>query len=103
MKFDFNISEFDPNHLFGTPPDIPNIEPLPFLPNQEKQIELMVEMVNKQSEMINKQSELISLIRNEANEASKQSKLALTLTIIGLIVGFIQTLPTLIEWIKLLL
>lgn len=107
----FNFPNFDnflynPNNL----PDIPEIEPLPIIPNQEKQIELMTDMVNKQTEMINrqteminKQSELIALIRSEARESSKQSKLALFLSIIGLISGFIQTLPVIWKWIKILI
>ena len=107
----FNFPNFDnflynPNNL----PDIPEIEPLPIIPNQEKQIELMTDMVNKQTEMINrqteminKQSELIALIRSEAKESSKQSKLALFLSIIGLISGFIQILPTIWQLIEILI
>lgn len=59
MKFDIpNIDK-----LYAVPTitklDYPNIKPAPIVPNQEKQIELMTDMVNKQSEMINQQTELI--------------------------------------------
>lgn len=90
--------------------DYSNIKPVPIVPNQEKQIKLMADMVNKQSEMINqqtelikKQNELIALIREEAISSSKQSRLAMCLTLIGLITGFIQIIPTLASWIKGLL
>lgn len=107
----FNFSDFD-NIIpaLNKLPDLPEVKPLPIVPNQEKQIELMTDMVNKQTEMINrqteminKQSELIALIRSEARESSKQSKLALFLSIIGLISGFIQTLPVIWQWIKILI
>lgn len=110
MKFD--IPNLD-NFRSTTPveiPKLPEIKPAPIVPNQEKQIELMTNMVNKQSEMINqqtelikKQNELIALIREEAISSSKQSRLAMRLTLIGLITGFIQIIPTLASWIKGLL
>lgn len=91
-------------------PKLPEIKPAPIVPNQEKQIKLMTDMVNKQSEMINqqtelikKQNELIALIREEAISSSKQSRLAMCLTLIGLITGFIQIIPTFSSWIKGLL
>ena len=65
-------------------PKLPEIKPAPIVPNQEKQIKLMTDMVNKQSEMINQQNELIALIREEAISSSKQSRLAMCLTLISL-------------------
>lgn len=106
-----NLSKINPS-LFETPnPDtlrhLHKIKPLPIIPNQEKQIELMTDMVNKQAEMINRQSEmiqkqneLIGLIRNEAIESSKQSRLALILSVLGLVSGFIQILPTISSWLE---
>lgn len=41
--------------------DYSNIKPVPIVPNQQKQIELMTDMVNKQSEIIKQQAALISL------------------------------------------
>ena len=84
-------------------PKLPETKPATIVPNQEKQIKLMTDMVNKQSEMIKKQNELIALIREEAISSSKQSRLAMCLTLIGLITGFIQIIPTLASWIKGLL
>lgn len=113
MKIDFPKFDFPKLDLTKTTDlltNMPEIQPLPVIPNQEKQIDLMTKMVNKQSEMINKQTEmikkqneLISLIRNEAIESSKQSKLALFLSILGLISGLIQIIPTIILWIEKLL
>ena len=81
-------------------PKLPEIKPAPIVPNQEKQIKLMADMVNKQSEMINqqtelikKQNELIALIREEAISSSKQSRLAMCLTLIGLITGLSKSSP----------
>lgn len=83
--------------------DYSNIKPVPIVPNQQKQIELMTDMVNKQSEIIRQQAELISLIQEEALAAAKQAKLAMILTLIGLVTGFIQIIPTLALWIEELL
>jgi hypothetical protein len=83
--------------------DYSNIKPVPIVPNQQKQIELMTDMVNKQSEIIKQQAELISLIQEEALAAAKQAKLAMILTLIGLVTGFIQIIPTLALWIEELL
>lgn len=75
--------------------DYSNIKPVPIVPNQQKQIELMTDMVNKQSEIIKQQAALISLTQEEALAAAKQAKLAMILTLIGLVTGFIQIIPTL--------
>lgn len=75
--------------------DYSNIKPVPIVPNQQKQIELMTDMVNKQSEIIKQQVALISLTQEEALAAAKQAKLAMILTLIGLVTGFIQIIPTL--------
>ena len=83
--------------------DYSNIKPLPIVPNQQKQIELMTDMVNKQSEIIKQQAALISLTQEEALAAAKQAKLAMILTLIGLVTGFIQIIPTLALWIEELL
>lgn len=83
--------------------DYSNIKPVPIVPNQQKQIELMTDMVNKQSEIIRQQAELISLIQEEALAAAKQAKLAMILTLTGLVTGFIQIIPTLALWIEELL
>ena len=83
--------------------DYSNIKPVPIVPNQQKQIELMTDMVNKQSEIIKQQTELISLIQEEALAAAKQARLAMILTLIGLVTGFIQIIPTLALWIEELL
>ena len=83
--------------------DYSNIKPVPIVPNQQKQIELMTDMVNKQSEIIKQQAELISLIQEEALAAAKQARLAMILTLIGLVTGFIQIIPTLALWIEELL
>lgn len=80
-----------------------NIKPVPIVPNQQKQIELMTDMVNKQSEIIKQQAALISLTQEEALAAAKQAKLAMILTLIGLVTGFIQIIPTLALWIEELL
>ena len=79
------------------------IKPVPIVPNQQKQIELMTDMVNKQSEIIKQQAALISLTQEEALAAAKQAKLAMILTLIGLVTGFIQIIPTLALWIEELL
>ena len=81
--------------------DYSNIKPV--VPNQKKQIELMTDMVNKQSEIIKQQAALISLTQEEALAAAKQAKLAMILTLIGLVTGFIQIIPTLALWIEELL
>lgn len=60
-------------------------------------------MVNKQSEIIKQQAALISLTQEEALAAAKQAKLAMILTLIGLVTGFIQIIPTLALWIEELL
>ena len=60
-------------------------------------------MVNKQSKIIKQQAELISLVQEEALAAAKQAKLAMILTLIGLVTGFIQIIPTLALWIEELL
>lgn len=83
--------------------DYSNIKPVPIVPNQQKQIELMTDMVNKQSEIIKQQTALISLTQEEALAAAKQAKLAMILTLIGLVTGFIQIIPTLALWIEELL
>lgn len=83
--------------------DYSNIKPVPIVPNQKKQIELMTDMVNKQSEIIKQQAALISLTQEEALAAAKQAKLAMILTLIGLVTGFIQIIPTLALWIEELL
>ena len=83
--------------------DYSNIKPIPIVPNQQKQIELMTDMVNKQSEIIKQQAALISLTQEEALAAAKQAKLAMILTLIGLVTGFIQIIPTLALWIEELL
>lgn len=83
--------------------DYSNIKPVPIVPNQQKQIELMTDMVNKQSKIIKQQAELISLVQEEALAAAKQAKLAMILTLIGLVTGFIQIIPTLALWIEELL
>lgn len=83
--------------------DYSNIKPVPIVPNQQKQIELMTDMVNKQSEIIKQQAELISLVQEEALAAAKQARLAMILTLIGLVTGFIQIIPTLALWIEELL
>ena len=83
--------------------DYSNIKPVPIVPNQQKQIELMTDMVNKQSEIIKQQAALISLTKEEALAAAKQAKLAMILTLIGLVTGFIQIIPTLALWIEELL
>lgn len=80
--------------------DYSNIKPVPIVPNQQKQIELMTDMVNKQSEIIKQQAALISLTQEEALAAAKQAKLAMILTLIGLVTGFIQIIPTLALWIE---
>ena len=80
--------------------DYSNIKPVPIVPNQQKQIELMTDMVNKQSEIIKQQTELISLVQDEALAAAKQARLAMILTLIGLVTGFIQIIPTLALWIE---
>ena len=74
-------------------PKLPEIKPAPIVPNQEKQIKLMADMVNKQTELIKKQNELIALIREEAISSSKQSRLAMCLTLIGLITGLSKSSP----------
>ena len=83
--------------------DYSNIKPVPIVPNQQKQRELMTDMVNKQSEIIKQQAALISLTQEEALAAAKQAKLAMILTLIGLVTGFIQIIPTLALWIEELL
>lgn len=83
--------------------DYSNIKPVPIVPNQQKQIELMTDIVNKQSEIIKQQAALISLTQEEALAAAKQAKLAMILTLIGLVTGFIQIIPTLALWIEELL
>ena len=83
--------------------DYSNIKPVPIVPNQQKQIELMTDMVNKQSEIIKQQAALISLTQEEALAAAKQAKLAMILSLIGLVTGFIQIIPTLALWIEELL
>ena len=83
--------------------DYSNIKPVPIVPNQQKQIELMTDMVKKQSEIIIQQAALISLTQEEALAAAKQAKLAMILTLIGLVTGFIQIIPTLALWIEELL
>ena len=83
--------------------DYSNIKPVPIVPNQQKQIELMTDMVNKQSEIIKQQAALISLTQEEALASAKQAKLAMILTLIGLVTGFIQIIPTLALWIEELL
>lgn len=83
--------------------DYSNIKPVPIVPNQQKQIELMTDVVNKQSEIIKQQAALISLTQEEALAAAKQAKLAMILTLIGLVTGFIQIIPTLALWIEELL
>jgi len=105
MKFNMpNIDKLraDSTSNFGKI-DYSNIKPVPIVPNQQKQIELMTDMVNKQSEIIKQQAELISLVQEEALAAAKQAKLAMILTLIGLVTGFIQIIPTLALWIEELL
>lgn len=105
MKFNMpNIDKLraDSTSNFGKI-DYSNIKPVPIVPNQQKQIELMTDMVNKQSEIIKQQAELISLIQEEALAAAKQARLAMILTLIGLVTGFIQIIPTLALWIEELL
>ena len=105
MKFNMpNIDKLraDSTSNFGKI-DYSNIKPVPIVPNQQKQIELMTDMVNKQSKIIKQQAELISLVQEEALAAAKQAKLAMILTLIGLVTGFIQNIPTLALWIEELL
>ena len=105
MKFNMpNIDKLraDSTSNFGKI-DYSNIKPVPIVPNQQKQIELMTDMVNKQSRIIKQQAELISLVQEEALAAAKQAKLAMILTLIGLVTGFIQIIPTLALWIEELL
>lgn len=105
MKFNMpNIDKLraDSTSNFGKI-DYFNIKPVPIVPNQQKQIELMTDMVNKQSKIIKQQAELISLVQEEALAAAKQAKLAMILTLIGLVTGFIQIIPTLALWIEELL
>lgn len=105
MKFNMpNIDKLraDSTSNFGKI-DYSNIKPVPIVPNQQKQIELMTDMVNKQSEIIKQQTELISLVQEEALAAAKQARLAMILTLIGLVTGFIQIIPTLALWIEELL
>lgn len=79
-------------------------EPIPIVPNQEKQIELMVIMINKQSEMLNmqsnmisKQSELIEIIHKESISSNKHSMIAITISVLSLALGIVQTvLPLLL-------
>lgn len=74
------------------------LEPIPMSTsdNQEKQIELMVEMVNKQSEMIKQQEVLIETIHTESKESSKLSKLAIAITVANAVICLIQTLIALV-------
>ena len=68
MKFNMpNIDKLraDSTSNFGKI-DYSNIKPVPIVPNQQKQIELMTDMVNKQSKIIKQQAELISLVQEEA-------------------------------------
>ena len=105
MKFNMpNIDKLraDSTSNFGKI-DYSNIKPVHIVPNQQKQIELMTDMVNKQSEIIKQQAELISLVQEEALAAAKQARLAMILTLIGLVTGFIQIIPTLALWIEELL
>lgn len=105
MKFNMpNIDKLraDSTSNFGKI-DYSNLKPVPIVPNQQKQIELMTDMVNKQSKIIKQQAELISLVQEEALAAAKQAKLAMILTLIGLVTGFIQIIPTLALWIEELL
>ncbi len=105
MKFNMpNIDKLraDSTSNFGKI-DYSNIKPVPIVPNQQKQIELMTDMVNKQSEIIKQQAALISLTQEEALAAAKQARLAMILTLIGLVTGFIQIIPTLVLWIEELL
>ena len=105
MKFNMpNIDKLraDSTSNFGKI-DYSNIKPVPIVPNQQKQIELMTDMVNKQSKIIKQQDELISLVQEEALAAAKQARLAMILTLIGLVTGFIQIIPTLALWIEELL
>lgn len=105
MKFNMpNIDKLraDSTSNFGKI-DYSNIKPVPIVPNQQKQIKLMTDMVNKQSKIIKQQAELISLVQEEALAAAKQAKLAMILTLIGLVTGFIQIIPTLALWIEELL
>ena len=105
MKFNMpNIDKLraDSTSNFGKI-DYSIIKPVPIVPNQQKQIELMTDMVNKQSKIIKQQAELISLVQEEALAAAKQAKLAMILTLIGLVTGFIQIIPTLALWIEELL
>lgn len=105
MKFNMpNIDKLraDSTSNFGKI-DYSNIKPVPIVPNQQKQIELMTDTVNKQSKIIKQQAELISLVQEEALAAAKQAKLAMILTLIGLVTGFIQIIPTLALWIEELL
>ena len=105
MKFNMpNIDKLraDSTSNFGKI-DYSNIKPVPIVPNQQKQIELMTDMVNKQSKIIKQQDELIPLVQEEALAAAKQARLAMILTLIGLVTGFIQIIPTLALWIEELL
>ena len=105
MKFNMpNIDKLraDSTSNFGKI-DYSNIKPVPIVPNQQKQIELMTDMVNKQSKIIKQQAELISLVQEEALAAAKQARLAMILTLIGLVTGSIQIIPTLALWIEELL
>lgn len=103
----FNMPNIDKLRAYSTSNfgkiDYSNIKPVPIVPNQQKQIELMTDMVNKQSEIIKQQAELISLVQEEALAAAKQARLAMILTLIGLVTGFIQIIPTLALWIEELL
>lgn len=67
------------------------MQPPPYGSNQEKQIELMVEMVNKQSELINKQSELIEIIHKESVSSKYQSIIAITISVLSLAIAGLQT------------
>ena len=100
---------FDLKHILDTVNNMEEIKPLPIVPNMEIQIELLTEMVNKQSEMIQqqnkmieKQAELIKLIHQESIDSKKESSKALIISLIALAISALELtlpyIPTILEW-----
>ena len=96
------MTDFDLKNAFDMVNNMPAIKPLPIVPNQEIQIELLTEMVNKQSEMIQQQAKLIELIHQESIDSKKESTRALVISLIALAISALELLlpyiPAIIEF-----
>lgn len=55
-----------------------------YTPNQEKQIELLITIVDIQTEMVNKQSELIEVIHKESKSSFKMSLIAIVISLLSI-------------------